>query len=179
MPTSTLLHFLSLFVNRIHRVHVFISEMLWHATHHCCCHACLLFLCWNVHFRCATELRSCSFVSANVDCFFFFSLDSQIHAFPLCDIPLWGGRERGREREPHHEWTSMLFKQHKWGSYQNVVVPKALSCPHIPHCCLTCRLLIKLICWFRDTQEGWESRFLCPAIGLSWRGPQREPHHLH
>lgn len=39
-----------------------------------------------------------------------------------------------------------------------------------PHRSPTCRLLIKLICCFKDTQEGRELRFLCPAIGLSWRG---------
>ncbi len=97
MPTSTLLHFLSLFVNRIHRVHVFIREMLWHATHHCCCHACLLFLCWNVHFRCATELRSCSFVSANVDCFvFFYWLADSCVSFVWHSF-VRGERERERE----------------------------------------------------------------------------------
>lgn len=96
----------------------------------------------------------------------FFSYWLQTHALPLCDIPLCGERER----EPHHEWRSMLFKQHTLRSHQNPVMPKAPSCPHIPHRCLGCRLLIKLICWLRDTQEGWEFGFLCPAIGLSWRG---------
>lgn len=87
--------------------------------------------------------------------FFFLAIDSQIHAFPLCDIPLWGERER----EPHHEWTSMLFKQHAWRSHQNLVVPKALSCPHIPHRCLRCRLVNKLICWFRGHKKGGNHAF--------------------
>lgn len=49
-------------------------------------------------------------------------------------------------------------------------MPKARSCPHIPHHCLRCRRDIKLICWLRDTREGREVRSLCPATGLSWRG---------
>lgn len=72
--------------------------------------------------------------------------------------------------EPHRECRSMLFKRHTWKSHQNLGMPKAGLCPQIPHHCLKCRLVIKLICWLGDTQEGWEFRFLCPAIGLSWRG---------
>lgn len=146
----------------------------WHTSHNRCYHSCLQRLCLDFYFHFATEL--CSIFCASVVSIlqkekafshlykqtmptvdFFLAIDSQIHAFPLCDIPLWGERER----EPHDEWTSVLFKQHAWRSHQNLVVPKALSCPHIPHRCLICRLVIKLICWFRDTRRVGITLSLC------------------